>query len=59
VLDIEAALAETGTTEYAPSPRVFRGEEEGLISAEETAALWGNEHWSSVALWSDELVLGD
>ncbi|MEL6950266.1 MAG: hypothetical protein AAGM16_09175 [Pseudomonadota bacterium] len=54
VLDIEAALAETGVmmTE-ALSPRMARSSQSNGILIENTAVLWGDDTWGAGYLWSD------
>jgi len=59
VLDVAAALQETGTTPTAVSPIVYREEGEGAISTEDTALLWGAEEWSLTVLWSDTVLWAD
>ncbi|MEO0616216.1 MAG: S8 family peptidase [Pseudomonadota bacterium] len=54
VLDIEAALAETGVmTTEALSPRMARSTQGNGILIENTAVLWGNDAWGAGYLWSD------
>lgn len=54
VLDIEAALAETGVmTTEALSPRMARSTQSNGILIENTAVLWGNDAWGAGYLWSD------
>ena len=53
ILDIQAALGETGYVSYAASPKVFRDEATGTIGVEDTAVLWSDSYFSLAVLWSD------
>jgi serine protease AprX len=59
LIDIAAALQESGRTDTAWSPIVYREEAEGVVSTEDTALLWGSEQWSLAVLWSDAVLWTD
>ncbi|MEL6868168.1 MAG: S8 family serine peptidase [Pseudomonadota bacterium] len=52
VLDITAALQETGTVTAAPTPRLIRASGQKTILIEDTASLWGNQDFNADAIWS-------
>lgn len=54
VLNIEAALADTGIVADATSPRAKRLEELGMTGCEDTATMWGGAEWADGYLWADE-----
>jgi serine protease AprX len=55
-LDILAALHATGQVVDAPSPLTFADSATGLMSFENTGALWSNPSFSLTALWSSAVV---
>ena len=58
VLDVQAALADTGVIASAPSPRMARSEEGNVILVEDTAKLWGPE-WAAGFIWTDGFIWSD
>jgi hypothetical protein len=65
VLDITAALKETGFVTTAPSPKMGRSEDGAVIHVQDTALLWGDPAfgasymWSDANLWSDSYMWSD
>ena len=59
VLDISAALVETGYASVAPSPRMARSDEGPVVLFEDTAQLWGGTEWSAAYLWADAYLWSD
>jgi len=59
VLDIVAALAETGSVDSALSPRMARSAEGPVILVEDTAILWGDPQWGAAYIWSDGYIWSD
>jgi hypothetical protein len=55
VVDIQAALLETSSLDSAPSSRLARSEEANIILIEDTARLWGDDHWSAGFIWNDAI----
>jgi serine protease AprX len=58
LLNIAGALADTGWTDYAASPKALPDEATGTMTFENTGVLWGAEEWSQAYMWSDT-VLGE
>lgn len=59
VLDISAALAETGYTDYAAPPMAYRYEDGnggGMIGFDDAAQTWGSSEWANAVLWSDAIL---
>ena len=59
VLDVEAALAETGWTKRSPSPRLARGEEGPVLVIEDTRRTWFGDEWDANLLWGGAFVWSD
>jgi serine protease AprX len=59
LLDIEAAINETGFVADAPSPRAFRHEDPAAVGVEDTAILWSDSTFGLANLWSDAILWSD
>ena len=59
LLDEEAALADSGWTEYAPSPAAYKDETSGEMGFDNTGVLWGGDEWSLAYIWSDSIIWSD
>ncbi len=59
VLDVSAALVDSGYAKYAPSPRLARSDEGNVILIEDTSLTWYGDEWSANYLWSDGYMWSD
>jgi serine protease AprX len=65
VLDITAALNETGFLTSAPSPKMGRSDDGAVIHVQDTGLLWGDPAfgagymWNDANLWSDSYMWSD
>lgn len=59
VLDVTAALEETGLVTAAPSPRMARSDEGPVLLIEDTGQTWGGSEWGAAFLFSDAFIFSD
>ncbi len=60
LVDLVGALEQTGLSDNALSPRLYRGDSEGEIIVEDTGELWGNSIlWADSILWGESILWAD
>ncbi|MFK7889148.1 MAG: S8 family serine peptidase [Gammaproteobacteria bacterium] len=59
VLDVQAALNESGSVTQAPSPRMIPSADGSGVMIEDTAQLWGGAQWGASALWESGAAWND